>query len=242
MRIRKQPRQLPACRDSFLPCSFQEGSVGWSNREYSEVGNGGAVFAGKAPARVAKSGVDESGEHLVAAMAPASNAGESVDRVKPEPDASDMSRMPVRLQPGGALQQGHVVQDVNGMNQLLPGGRHSGKSPSPSMSGLNFVVSSQRGLVACGQSLSPVVNMEATSTVDQMKLPAPSNYLEGSFTQEEDDDDNLTRHYVRRGLRNSGDGVTQHQSEPENIPVKDVVAAIPKVNLPAHLRSSNEGG
>ena len=158
MRIRKQPRQLPACRDSFLPCSFQEG-VGWSGRvECAE----GAGLEG----------------HLVAAMAPA-NAGTSVG-------GQEMSQ--------------------SGMAALQMG----------------LVAASRRG-----------EDVEITSNgTHQRKLPAPSN---SSFTQEDDDDDdNLTRHYVRRGLRSNGDGVTQNQSEDNNIPVADALAATPKVNLPAH--------
>lgn len=208
MRIRKQPRQLPACRDSFLPCSFQEG-VGWSS-EYSEVGNGGAVMVEKAR--------EHDGEHLVAAMGSA-NAETSIDHVvKPEPDVIAMSRMAGQVQSG----EGHVVQDVG--QRLLPGGRQNGKL-APSMSGVNLV---QMGLVAS----SPARDTDITSNSDQMKLPARSNYLESSFTQDEDDEENLTRHYVRRGLRNSRDGVTHNQSA-ENIPVEDVIAAVPKVNLPA---------
>lgn len=186
MRIRKQPRQLPACRDSFLPCSFQEG-VGWSGRECSEVVNGGDVEKA------------------------------SIEHVKPDSDvASGVSRMMGQLQSG----EGHGVHGVD--HREL----QNGKAP--------FM--SHRDLVACGQSSSAVEGMEiVTSHVDRMKLPAPSNYLESSFTQEEydDDDDNLTRHYVRRGLRSSGDGATQNRSE-ENVPVEDVEGVIPKVNLPAY--------
>ncbi|KAG0565999.1 hypothetical protein KC19_7G030300 [Ceratodon purpureus] len=206
MRIRKQPRQLPACRDSFLPCSFQEG-VGWSDHR----GYGGAVMVEKAR--------EHNGERIVAGMS-SDNVGASIDHgVKCEPDVIAMSRMPGHVQSG----DGHVVQDVS-QQLLLPGGMQNGMLVT-SMSGVDLAGTSQMGLVAS----SPARDSEITSNGDQMKLPARSNHLESSFTQEEDDEENLTRHYVRRGLRNSGDSVTHNQSAGD-IPVEDVVAAIPKTN------------
>lgn len=226
MRIRKHPRQLSACRDDFLPCIFQEG--GWISREYLEVGNGGTLFPEKAAGLAA-----DPTEQFVAAAA-AATVPKIIDHVKPDPNAINISRMYDLQQPGDGRDAsewvpevlrppGPKVQQDGQEKSKLPEGRQSGKLPS------NFVGKTPKeAMVACGQSSSPSVDTEMTN-VDQMEFSGPSNYLE-CYTQDEDED-NPTRHYVRRGLRNGGDSVTQHPFG-ETIPVEeDVFAAISKVKL-----------
>ncbi|XP_024384010.1 uncharacterized protein [Physcomitrium patens] len=235
MRIRKQPRQLPACRDSFLPCDLQV--EGWSNREYSEVGNGGIFFSEKA-------GTVGSGEQLVAGTF----APQIIQHVNSDPDATNMSRMP-ELAQSGQLQLGHVqfiperTLDLNALvdkvqdqdRSDLPGSRQSG-SLQPRCGGLNFVDKSHGGLVR-GQSSSLSINTETTN-VDQTNLSGPALHPESCTQQDEDEDeeedeedDNPTRHYVRRnGFRHGGDSGISIQSE-ENIPDEDTIASITKTNL-----------
>lgn len=226
MRIRKLSRQLPACRDSFLPCVFQDG--GCNKRVDLEVRNGGTSFSEIA-------GVMDFREQLVvSAMAP-----RIIDHAISDLDAIDISRMSEVMQ-SGQLQQRHVqdipewvpwtkVQDQ--YKCKLPGRRQSDTLICRSER-LNFVEKAQEALVH-GLSSSPSMDREFTN-VDQMHQCDRALYS-GSYMQddeeEEDDDGNPSRHYVRRnGIRDGRDGVTPIQSE-ENTPGEDKIAAIPKIDL-----------